>query len=213
MLIATLLSLAGAADHEISLELGNLHNGDTAFDLFSRNDVMPSRGVRAGVAVHDRVAVMAGWHRVRRGAAVYSADEYLFNAAYFANEWTVGVKADVELAPWLLPYVKADAMLYQATMRFDDQPNDRDNAGQVQASALAPGGLFLGGAEIRIPKESAPFTLAWHIEAGYGIVASHAYTGVNAVGTDDRGGFADDASVGEMAPHGFALRSGLGIRF
>ena len=53
---------------ELSVELGQLHNADPTFDLFSENNGMPSCGWRGGARGAERLAVTGGWHRVRRGA-------------------------------------------------------------------------------------------------------------------------------------------------
>jgi len=215
-LAATLFvaSTASAADHEVSVEWGTLFNGDPAFDAFSAGDWMPSRGVRAGVAVHDRVAVVAGFHRARRGASMYTPDgEWVADSAHFANEWTLGAKADLEITEFLLPYVAPQFLLYQGQMRFDDDRTDRDNAGQVRLNALAPGALFVGGVEVRIPKDEAPFTLALHIEAGYGLVARHTYDHGVQIGPDGPEPWENDGTVATMRPGGFVFRTGLGVRF
>lgn len=199
MLAACTLALpALAADHEVSVELGTLANRDPDFDLYSQSNVMPSRGLRAAFAFHERVAVVAGWHRVRRGAELYdeNSESYVGRAAFFADELTLGIKADVELVPAILPYVSVQGMLVRGLSRFDDDPEDEESPGQVQFSALAPGLLPMGGVELRIPKGDAPFTLAWHIEAGYGLV-----------------GNMDFDALGDVRPGGFALRSGVGVRF
>lgn len=194
LLALSLATPAVAADHELSAELGTLHNGDPAWDLFSERNGMPSIGLRGGIAVHDRVAVQLGWHRVRRGANVSGAAN--LRTAFVGHEITLGAKADLALGEALRPYVKLDAMLLRGTMRFDDARNDDDNPGQVSASAIAPGGLAVGGLELRIPQGEAPFTLAWHLEAGYGRTAT-----------------LDFGDYGALTPAGLVVRSGIGVRF
>ncbi|MBT3223407.1 MAG: hypothetical protein HN348_30415 [Proteobacteria bacterium] len=203
ILAALLLSApAQGASHELSFEMGTLHNGDENYDLFSGNNAIPTRGLRFGVAVHENVAVTAGWQHGARGSDIYLPDseggESIMTAAFFADEFTLGVKADYNIADIFFPYVKVDAMLFRGVMKFDDDPNDRFSPGQVQVAGLAPGGLAMGGFEIAVPNKSrkVPLTVAVHLEAGYGLVS--------------RLNFGD---YGQMKPGGFALRGGIGLRY
>jgi hypothetical protein len=206
LLAATLLgatlsstALAGVGG-EASVELGNLQNHDDAYTLFSDGVAMPSRGIRGGVRVADRFTVLAGWHRVQRGATVFVAAEgsdRRFHAAFFADEFTLGLKADLDVAHFFYPYATVQGMLLRGVMKFDDdERDDEEDPSQIKASAVAPGALLMGGMEFRIPQGSWPLTAAWHVEAGYGLVAS-----------------ADYGAFGTMRPGGFALRTGLGVRF
>jgi hypothetical protein len=188
---------AMAADHEASFELGNLHNGDDAYNVFSERAGMPSVGGRVGLALTERLAARAGWHHVAQGADVFIGEEEAHLASAFtAEEVTLGVRADVSLGDFLLPYVAIDGLALLAKARLDDDPSDENSPGQVQERAFAPGALAMGGLEVRIPKENAPFTVAFQIEAGYALV-----------------GELDLGNLGTMKPGGFAIRSGLGLRF
>src|SRR5690606_20493916 len=75
----------GRLHGELSVELGTLANHDPAFDLFSKRDAMPSRGVRAGIALSDGISLVAGWHRVRRGATVFDGAGQRLRTAFFAD--------------------------------------------------------------------------------------------------------------------------------
>ena len=211
LLTALLASSAHAADHEVSVEWGVVASSDDTLDLFGAN-YLPTRGLRAGLAVHRNLAIVGGWHRGRRGVRFTTEDGQSGQMAYFADAFTLGAKADFELFSFLLPYVTTQAILWRGTMKFDDEPDDRTSPGQVRVSALAPGGLFAGGLELRIPKADAPFTLAWHVEAGYALVARHAYRGGSTVTDDGRTSLGDDV-IATAKPGGFALRTGLGVRF
>jgi hypothetical protein len=192
-------ALAGVGG-ELSFELGNLQNHDEAYSLFSDGVAMPSRGIRGGVAVADRFTVIGGWHRVQRGASVVVAGDEgdrRFSAAFFADEFTLGVKADLDVAHFFYPYASVQGMVFRGVMKFDEnQRDDEDDTTQLKASAVSPGALFSGGIELRIPQGSWPLTAAWHLEAGYGLVAS-----------------ADYGEFGHMRPGGLVLRTGLGVRF
>ena len=187
----------GIAGAEFSGELGTLHNSDPTFDLFSSTDAMPSRGLRLGIAPVDRITVLAGWHHVGRGSVVeFEESDERFYSAFLADEFTLGAKLDAELGEWFYPYVSGNLMLIRGQMRFDDNDQIDFNANQLKASSLAPGLLGMAGTEFRVPQKDGPVTIAWHLEMGYGWVG--------------RTTFED---FGDMKPGGFALRSGLGLRF
>jgi len=194
---ALLSAPALAADNELSIELGTFHNGDTDFGVFSDGEYMPSWGLRLGVAPLRNLAVVGGWHRVRRGADLYIDDwTHIGRAAFFADEFTLGVRGDVMIGQALLPYAMVQGLGMVGRVKFDDDPDDKGSPGQFAESAVAVGGLAVAGVELRIPKGNAPFTLAWHIEAGYGLTSA-----------------LDFERTGDMTPRGFVLRSGVGVRF
>lgn len=203
-MIALIAITASAADHEVSIELGSLHNGDEHYDVYQRGDQMPSWGLSAGVKFHDRLAVVGSWHRVRRGSDILLVDyEESFEeanigrSAFIGDEFTLGVKGDFQVTRWFLPYASVEAMLLRATVRFDDDPDDNESPGQLSNGAAAPGGLFALGIELRIPKGDAPFTIAFTYEVGYGLVAQLNFS-----------------ELGDIQPGGgLAMRSGLGVRF
>lgn len=204
--VATVLSSVGlllcssalAFDAELSAELGTLHNGDPAYDLFSDANTMGSVGVRAGVGVlGERVSVTAGWHRVRRGQLVGIADSReSFIAAFYGDQFTLGPKAGVLIQDIFYPYGTLQAVAFRGLMRLDDDTGVRTNPGQLQAGALSFGGLLMAGAELRAPQGSGPVTAAVHLEMGYGLLTRATY-----------------AEFGTMQPGGFVLRSGVGLRF
>ncbi len=191
---------------EVSLELGGLYNGDDAYTLFDSTRMMPSRGVRLGYRVHDRLVVVGGWHRVRRGAEVtlgtddtdadFDNERRVFVAAYFADEFTVGPRIDVAISDILYPYALGQVMVMRGVMKLDDQPNIDTHSGQIRESGISPGLLGVAGVEVRLPDVSAPVRIALHIEAGYGWLGRASY-----------------GDFGRMKPGGFAIRSGLGLRF
>ncbi|MFT4625953.1 MAG: hypothetical protein ACI8PZ_004624 [Myxococcota bacterium] len=181
---------------EISAELGQLHNGDPTYDLFSNRDGMPSRGLRVGIAPVERFTVLAGWHRVRRGADLDLPGGSL-NAAFFADEFTLGPKVDLNIGDIFYPYATVQGVLFRGVMKLDDDPDRDDNAGQIRAAALSGGALFMGGLELRNPSsDMLPLQFAVHVEAGYGLISRGNYD-----------------TLGSMQPGGFVLRTGVGVRF
>lgn len=203
--LAAALSLSApalAADHEISFEVGNLHNSDLSWDLFSANNGMPSYGLRAGFAFHDRLAVVGGWHHLRRGRDLYfyddatQGDAFVARTAFIGNEFTLGLKADIAPTTWLQPYATVQGMVLQASWKYDDDPSDKDSPGQMSDVDASLGLLALGGVELHIPQGEAPFTIATYFEAGWGAVGEMVV-----------------CPVGNMTPGGFTFRAGWGLRF
>lgn len=190
---------------ELSAEIGALNNSDVAYDLFSSGDAMPSYGFKAGYRLAERVAAVASWGLVRHGQTLivgasdddgdFEDETDAFVAALIGHELTLGAKADVSIEDVLLPYVSTQGLVMIAEMRFDDEPTDRDNPGQVSASAMTGGFLATAGAELRFPPRS-PVAAAWYLEMGYGWLARASF-----------------GELGTMKPTGFAVRSGVGVRF
>ncbi len=188
-------ALAAPPELSLDLELGQLHNGDESFDLFSERDGMPSRGVQAGVRVATPVVVQVSGHRVSRGLDLSVAEGLSIATAYFANEWTAGVRVDHTFADIFQPYAAVHGLLLQGAMKLDDEPEDDDNPNQLVARAVHPGALLTGGFEIRGPQQDRKWTAGFLVEAGYGLVAR-----------------ADYGDFGSMKPGGFVLRTGIGLR-
>ena len=196
---------AAAADNELSFEFGSLHNDDSSYALFSSEESMPSIGMRAGFAFHDRLSARLGWQHVRQGADVSVGEEQSdshISSAFYGDELSLGVRADVPLGDFVLPYVSVDGLGFRAKVRFDDDATDEDSPGQVEETAFAPGALAMGGAELRIPigrlypTSKAELALGLNLEVGYALV-----------------GQLDFGDLGQMKPGGLAVRSGVGIRF
>lgn len=200
---------AEAAEREVALELGSFGAPDEDFDLFSHGDALPTRGLRVGWPVHERVAVIAGWHHGARGLRVYplgdeydyeydddySADNNAFVAAFYGDQFTLGAKADWALVRWLLPYATVQAVGYRGLVRLDDDLQHDDNPNQVQRSAFAPGAMATAGLDVRVPFGET-FAAATYLELGYGYVLP-----------------LDFADLGEIDMRGFVLRWGVGARF
>lgn len=192
-------SPALAADHELGIELGSVGNRDAAYDSFSSADAMTSRGVRVGVAVHDRVAIVGGWHRARNGARLYdNTSDYALYTAFLADEFTLGAKVDVPIGDFIAPYALAQGMLFRGVAKFDDDPTDPESLGQVSQAGLAPGVLGAGGVELHVlPDElGIPVGFGVHLEFGYAYI-----------------GRMNLADIGDMKPGGALGRAGVSVLF
>ena len=196
-------SAAQAADNEVSLEFGSLHNGDWGSSYFSDSNAIPSVGLRLGYALSDRLAVTLGYHHSARGSELefynyyeeFTSQPAVFSA-FFGNELTVGVKYDMELTSYLRPYASGQALVMHGTAVLDDDLSEDDNSTVFRASSIAPGGMATLGIELRLPNSRLPITPAAHLEMGYAYV-----------------GNLDFAELGDMQPGGFVVRSGIGARF
>lgn len=205
---ASLLGLASvapsavhAADHEVSYEVGTLAIHDPAWDLFDASlSYLPSQGVRLGYAVHDRVAVIGGWHHAARGQTLYTEgeedDESTFAAAFYSETFLAGAKADWDLAPWFRPYAAAQFMGVLGTVRLDDDTTEDDNLNQITRRAFTPGAVATGGVDIRVPFADGRYAVASYMEFGYGRTLNLSFE-----------------DLGDLDMAGFAFRWGIGARF
>lgn len=203
-MIALLLSTALAIEVEGAVEVGSLHNGDEAYDLFSRGNALPSAGLRVGVRptgdTHVPVGFIATWHHNTRGSRVFAEDEgggRGFTSAFTTDTFALGAKVDADIGGVFAPYVTAQGLVMRGLARFDDDLSVNDNPGQVSVAGVAPGVLAMGGVELSNPRfGSLPFEVTWHLEVGYGFV-----------------GRMDLDTLGSMQPGGVVVRSGLGVRW
>ncbi|MBX2803154.1 MAG: hypothetical protein KTR31_36070 [Myxococcales bacterium] len=191
---------------QVSVEVGTLGNRDAAYDLFADGNQMPSRGVRVGYRVLERLEVFAGWHHLGRGSVVqldsptdteadFATTRSEFVAAFTAEEFTLGPRVDISIEDRFYPYASAALLVVRGLARLDDAPNSSANIGQIRAAGVGAGLLAMGGAEIRIPVVD-DWHVALHAELGYGWVSP--------IGLGD---------LGQMQPGGVAGRGGVGIRF
>ena len=185
---------ASAADlgFQLSAELGSLRNTDPSYDLFSKSNVMPSRGLRVGVTLVDTLTIETGWHRVRRG--LYEPDLDI-QTAFFADEFILGPKISHGFAEVFYPYVAGHGVLMRGVMKFDDDSSNDRNPGQIKQTGVGLGLLTMGGVEFRSPTDAGKLAVSAHLEAGYGWFQT-----------------TDFGNLGSMKPGGFALKGGLGLR-
>jgi len=207
LICAAALLIAGpasAAGNEVSVEMGTLTSNHATYNAFSEGAGMPSYGLRLGLGVTDRVAVIGGYHRVRRGAEL-SDERNSFGTNYLVDELTLGAKADVPLRKDVAElYATASALGYRGTMRFDGDISRKNNTDQIRSSALSVGALATAGVEIMVPTRTW-FSPAVHVEVGYGGALRHRYTL-----SDNEG---NRVAIGEMSVSGVAVRAGVGVRF
>jgi hypothetical protein len=213
--IAAILALpatALGADREISFEVGTL--GQAAEDnwfLFSEKDTLTTVGLRLGYPIHDRLAVVAGWHHGARGTHVstgeYYEDEYYYYdeedeepgslaAAYWADDFTLGLKADWDVAVWFRPYATVGFASQLTTVRLDDDTSVDDNPNQIERRAFSPGALGAAGLDFRVPFAQGRMAAASYLELGYQVLSP-----------------ADLEELGKLQARGLVFRWGIGMRF
>jgi hypothetical protein len=191
--------------YALSLEAGTLQNQDPSYDLFANGDVMGSIGLSAGYRLTKNIALVGSWQRVGRGAVVsvqvpdedadFESRDQQLRAALLANQLTAGVRLDFAIAGYLRPYVSGQGMAVLTRVRLDDEPDVRDNPGQVEALGTATGGLLTFGAELRAPLTDRLHP-AVYLEMGPSWLT-----------------VAQLGELGSMQMGGFALRTGVGLRF
>ncbi len=189
------------ATFSFSGEIGATHYGDESFDLFSSSDALGVRGLRAGYRLHPRLEAQVGWLHSAHGSRVEVASEVTrreqeFIAAYFADRFSLGLRADLTLDNALFLYAAGRGEIVLQQVRFDGDDQTKTNADQISASATAPGAELVGGVELRIPQGTMPLTVAWTLEMGGEIVSTAAF-----------------GDFGDLRSGGFVVHSGLGLRF
>jgi hypothetical protein len=199
---------AAAADHELSFELGTTgHSADDNWFLFEEyRDAHTNLGLRAGFAVHDRVAIIAGWQHGATGTRVemdeeghYFDDDGMYanlGAAYYNDTFSLGAKVDWPVAVWFQPYATLQALGISTKVRLDDAPRDDDSINQLEYSAFDPAGAATGGVEFRVPINHNEWAIASHMELGYQL-----------------GTAAQFDELGSLLNRGLIFRWGVGARF
>ncbi|MFK7929827.1 MAG: outer membrane beta-barrel protein [Myxococcota bacterium] len=199
MMLVGLGQPAMAAKNELSLEGGTNRIADPDFRTFARGAAMPTWGIRGGYAVHDRVALFGSLHTGQRGQQVSDGTANGFRTAYNATTLTLGAKADADLGETFAPYVSAGLLLHHGLVRLDDDPNRRNNPGQILSSSASFGATALAGFEIRfLPGEDIQPAL--HVEGGLQGVLPHSY-------------LFNGESMLNMGYLGPVIHAGAGIRF
>ena len=208
---------AVAADHELSVEVGATGHGpdDNWFLFDDYSDAQTTMGLRLGYAVHDRVAIIGGWHHGADGTRVemdgfsgdgddWDSDYYeesgsggqALAAAYYNDTFSLGAKADLPVATWFRPYVAVQGLGVRSMVRLDDDTSTDDNPNQLQRTALSPGAAALGGLDFRIPINHGAWAIASHLELGYHIATPASFD-----------------ELGSLSNRGLVFRWGTGVRF
>lgn len=209
MLLIGMLTAALAADHEVAVEAAWIVGGDNAWHTLASRGAYGSIGVRGGVAVHERVAIVAGYQYGAVGAEIgaWSEDDWEGEDAYtgafssaahafLGHRLMLGAKADVPMANYFAPYalVHGDALI--GTVRLDDDAEDDENVTQ-RARTGATGG-FGGALGVSFPVETASpgLKVTPYLELGYDWFAPLSL-----------------GDLGAVQPRGFAGRAGVGLQF
>ena len=205
----SLLAFSGAAqaaDHELSLELGTAANHQQNWFMFNdESQQLPSWGLRAGVAVHDRLAIIGGWHHGKKGMRLgfggdWDDDDeeaYGFASVFYGDSFTLGLKADVPVAVWFRPYATAQGLGDRGMVRLDDDLSEDDNLNQIQRSDFSFGGIGALGVDFRMPLKDGAWAIASYLELGYGYASP-----------------LDFDELGELdGLYGVVFRWGVGVRF
>ena len=189
----------------VAFELGSLASRDPSFDLFSDGNALPSRGVKLGYRIAERVELVAGWHRASRGAEVdipdvgseldFDGGASEFYSVFTTDQFTLGPRVDIEIANIVWPYVAAQGLVVRGMARLDEDLSVNNNVNQLRATGAGFGVMGFGGVEIRFPYETI-VKLSLHAEVGYGYVSPMRL-----------------GEFGSMSIGGFAVRSGVGLRF
>lgn len=187
--------LASAASNQLSLELGAFSTPDPEFSHFSENDAMMTWGARAGMALTDRTALVLDWQHGVRGGRVDLFDSS-FHSAFTADQFGLGPKLDLQLAPGLHPYVTLQGQMIRGRVRLDEDIGADSNVNELKDAALAFGGLALAGGEIILGAEEDWIRPSAHLEMGYSYALPMKF---------------DD--FGELSFRGFSLRAGVGMHF
>ena len=207
MLSLLLSSLVLAADSgppklELSIQGGWTAANDPRYDILSSADVLGGLGLRAGVRVHPRVAVVLDWQR--GGSLLWnyngSSSDYYgnsgFNSSFTVDQIGVGVLGDLKVGSWFRPYATVQGVLGVESLRLDDDPDHDDNSTQVHETGVGGGVYGAVGVEFRIPLGKSGLALAPYTEWG--------------------GSYLSDAKLGQVGAvsfGGFAGRAGIGLRF
>lgn len=206
----TLLCLSAfAADNEVNFDVGWLGAHDQAWNTFSDTEFLAGVGVRGGLRVHDRVAIVADFHhswagadnalpsvgsRVTDGYDDYYDESYL-TAAMWNEQLAVGAKADLEVWRWFHPYVTLQAVAVLGVARLDDDANDPENLTQIQRIGFTGGARGHLGMDFPI-HATEDVAIAPYLEMGYGWLAPM---------------YLED--LGTVQFSGFSGHAGVGVRF
>ncbi len=195
---AALPGEAQAADHELSLELGTAANHQQNWYMFNaESQQLPTWGLRAGVAVHDRLAVIGGWHHGKKGMRMAAGNGSVFASVFYGDSFTLGLKVDVPVAVWFRPYATAQGQGFRGMVRLDDDLYEDDNPNQIEQADFSFGGIGALGTDFRVPFKDGAWALASYLELGYGYAAP-----------------LDFGDLGELdGLHGVVFRWGVGVRF
>jgi hypothetical protein len=202
-----------AATHELNWEVNSVGVTDENWGVFSNTNSVAAWGVGGGYGLSRNLTLMVGLHhRKYVNDTDYYYDEdwnYLesdLETSFSTSQLSVGPKLNIELKPWLRPYVTGQALLRMGTIGADDDTRDDDNLNQLSWSAISPGIRAAAGFDI-VPVRGDTVHIASHLDFGYS-----ASTALNF--TDDAGSAGDtEAPVGKLGLSGLHISWGIGVHF
>jgi len=191
-----------ATEDEITVNAGLVTMNSESMQPFADNAVMPTLGVRAGWAFHDRLSLLGGLHTGQRGLQVVdqATSAEAFRTAYRASTLSAALKVDVEPSDFAAPYALAGVVGHLGVVRLDDDPTRRDHPGQLRSASASLGATGAVGIQFRMAKPDAKVRPALNLELGWQGVLPHRYP----------------AGGDRMLPQGYsgvAFKSGVGIVF
>lgn len=204
-MLTLLFSTALAASNEVGLSIGWLDSGDPAWRHVAESGAYATWGGHFGLAVHDRVTVLAGYRHGRVGADLdawdWDSDESSssFNSAknaFYANTFLLGAKADWEVVESFTPYLGLQAQGLLGMARVDDELDDDENVSQRQQVGFSPGFVVTGGLAFPVPTAVDGMYVTPWVDAGYGWVAPLKL-----------------GDLGRVQPSGFTGQAGVAFQF
>ncbi len=204
---------AHAISNELTIDYGWQGAHDDSWDLISDNPRIGSYGARAGLRLSDRLGVVGSWGRGARGAEIYveDADTYeelgSFQLAFKMQQVGVGVKADLDVNPYVRPYAVLMGTGMLGSLWLDDDPEEDDNANQTVYRGFGPGGFVGLGSEFMSGMPDQRVRVVGTLEAGY----SHTFP--MAFKSTDEKDQVGSVPIGDLGFNGLTIRLGAGLRF
>ena len=174
MISLLLVQAALGGDRQLDLHVAGQGTDDPGWNLLSEDGHLSSVGLRAGLPVHKYVTVLAGWEHGASGMEFNTYDqsgddgsELSFRTGSYINQFQLGVKSGWGPSHWAKFYGVASADVLYGIVRVDDDPDDDENPGQVQAEGVGVGALGAVGFETAVPLGKSGVSLAFYGELGY----------------------------------------------
>ena len=204
-MIPILLALqsANAGEREVVLNAGVLNTDDANWSMFGSGSVLPSFGARFAYPIMPHLKVVAGYEYAQNGSTISVYDdtgddgtESEFKTGFFAHQGLVGAKAHWAVSKWVTVYGIAEGDFMLSTVRIDDDPDDDENAGQIERGGATGGVLAAAGLGITVPIRDGSTAWEFHAELGYGYLAP-----------------LEIEEVGQLEFSGLSFRAGTGLVF
>lgn len=203
MLSLILIGHALAGDRELDVHLSVQGSDDPGWTYLSEEGHLTSIGLRAGYPLHKHLVLVGGWEHGASGMEFNTYDdtgddgsETSFQTGSYMNQFQLGVKSGWGPNHWAKFYGTVQADVLYGIVRIDDDKNDDENPGQVEATGVGFGVLGAAGFETAVPLGKSGVSLAFYGELGYTWLAP--------------------TNIGEVATiqiDGVSGRVGTGLRF